>query len=226
VDEGSCVLWTGEELSRTCGLPDWAEYLKSLIHSLRTSRMITREQSDHFRQLWQSARFEQLATLIRTTVHRGDRHAAAYAREVYSRTVPESRILELLGAIPFCAAVTPNLDELLERGRGGRSGFTIWPDEAAATLRKSCAEAMRDLHSSRTMLAFGISPAEMQRWLEAAGVSRADTPHYLITMSCDPELERKAEILYRRFHVEVLATPDLESDEVLTFLQQLLPYPI
>jgi hypothetical protein len=170
---------------------------------------------------------------------------------LYSREAQVSVVHSILAKVPFCAAVTPNLDPLLElamrwdrlgpgdlletldhiaqclpfvlklRGSPGDKSLAVWPDEAMADLRKSSAEPVRELFYSRTMLALGVSPGDLYKWLNAAGVSRSESTHFLITADTDPEHKLKAEALCRKFHVRSLLTGGLDGPDVLSFLRRL-----
>lgn len=250
VKEKSCFLFAGDQLSRSSGLPDWTEFLFDLVGHLLQVHAITVEEAKSFRDCWEDGSYDRLAKMIRETAVRGDREAVDYARQVYRRAVSPSKVHAALARIPFCAALTPNLDKLLEgvlawetlgpadgltvqdrlaeslpfvlklRACAGGSSSSFWPDESSGRLRKSCVEALQDLFDSRTMLAVGISPAELTRWLEAAGVS-SSRPHYLVTTTSDEDVRNQAVALYRDFNVSVMLTTEIDSYETLSFLNRL-----
>ena len=251
VDNQLVFLFTGEELGCSSGLPSWPQYLAGLIRRLHYNRLITRDEADQLQEAVTNCRYDRVAQAIRIAVEQGEGHAITYAAEVYSSKALPSRIHEALARIRFCGAVSSALDAVLEQTAGWEKlgpddGLTaqdriveclpfllklrgsahdecvrLWPDSAIADIPEHCAEALRELMRTRTMLALGISPAELGRWLDTAGVSRAGHTHYLICRSSAKEVRRKAERLYGKFNIQVLVAPELDGPELLSFLRRL-----
>lgn len=250
VDEGECFLFAGENLSSSSGMAGWSQFLGGLIDYLVNRRILGREEANSLRDTWINGRYDRVADSIRKTVETSNDCAVRYATRLYSHVKRVSPTVEALAKVPFCGVVTPNLDGVLERvlhceafgpghalnvedrlaecvpfilklrGLFGEPSLQVWQDLAIDNMRPDCAEALRELFRTRTMLAIGVTADDLQRWMDAAGIPHSDQAHYLIASSSDRELKRKAEILYRKFHVRVLAS-DEEDDEVLPFLHKL-----
>jgi hypothetical protein len=249
VDSGECFLFGGEELTRNSGMPVWSRFLVGLIDYLADHRAVTREDAEKLHETWKSGRYDRVARCIREGVEGSEALAIRYASALYSKPAPLTNTLEGLAKVPFCAAVTPNLDGLVERimdceafapsqgltvedriteslpfvlklrGIANHGSMQIWRDTAIEDMDPNCREALRELFRTRTMLAVGASPDDLHRWLDAAGITRADHKHFAIAPAGDRELKRKAETLYRKFHIRTLVAG--EDEDLLPFLQKL-----
>jgi hypothetical protein len=246
---GECFLFVGEGASGL-GRGTWPEYMKALIQRLADESALSPEDAARLRDMCADHKCHRAAQRIRSRVSRADRYAVEVAEAMYAGPAVPNPALAALAGLPLRAAVTPNVDANVEealgfdaidpgealaaedrlaegipfvlklRGTAGHRSLQPWQDVAMEAMNPYCAETIRELFATGTMLAAGVAANDLHGWLRAAGVSRGERPHYLVVETTHPELKRNADRLHRMFGVQVLA---LAAGEIIPFLRRLAP---
>ena len=102
VSRRECVVVAGEQLSKLCGVPVWDAFLADAAESLRLERGLD------------AAELPALKAAIETGVEAGE-PLLKLARQAYEKAAPISNVHRALGKVPLAAAISFNLDTVLER---------------------------------------------------------------------------------------------------------------
>lgn len=259
VQQGNCVLFGGENLSQTCGMPVWKAFLLGLCDHLGDTRRITREEADKLRAMHREGQYDRMERIMRVVTEEEPDTAPAFAARLYTRRTALSLNHEAIRAVPFCGALTPNLDALLEsvmqppaesvltpggaaageaalesgqkfilklRGDATRAdSVRLWPADARDAAREHCGALLREVLEKRTVLAAGVSLAELAFWLEATGSCSAARRHYAIVSTAAPGDTERAKKLWSRFNFEVFRNDTGGAVALSKFLLALRPVP-
>lgn len=110
-----CVLFAGEELSRACAMPVWPLFLVGFADWLISARRIEPELADQLREWHRAGQHSSLLAALKSRTAGQPDLVLQYARELYLKPAALSRTHEALASVPFRAAITANLDTLIER---------------------------------------------------------------------------------------------------------------
>ncbi|MDZ4798663.1 MAG: hypothetical protein SGI92_10910 [Bryobacteraceae bacterium] len=173
--DGTCMLFTGEEFSRQCGMPVWHYLMLGLGDYLADTRRIGREDGDRLRQIHRDKKYGHVERIVRALLQEHPEAIPEYLAKMNSRPLMMPPAQELLKKLPFAVVVSPMPDGVA--AKMGREtvrlrGDLFWPDEAEGPARALCAEVVR----GRTVLFVGTSAAEIERWYGVAGAG----PHFAL----------------------------------------------
>jgi hypothetical protein len=167
----TCVLVTGEDLSKPVGMPVWQMFLIGLVDCLCDERIMPASRGDKLRAALRSGEVCAAEAALRHTLRASDLPALQYAHRLYTKPAPFTQTYESLLYLPFCAALTPNLDRLTERVIQAEPVDVFVPEEALQVAAK--------LHArERFVLKLRGSfdrPDTVTVWPEAAADNARDT---------------------------------------------------
>jgi hypothetical protein len=111
--DGECVLYAGAGLSAQAGYPTWQPFVAGLLEWSRDTKRIDAEFAASLQTALAAGRVDSVADSLLSIV--GRQEILARAQETFGRELRVPQTYRLLKQIPFTAALTANLDTLLER---------------------------------------------------------------------------------------------------------------
>jgi hypothetical protein len=104
-----CIPWCGAGISKTAGLPTWAELVSEMIKA--TEGGITEQQRNELQDLFKRSEYENIVDFCRDSLGEGE------YRDVLNRALDKGkpgRLHEFIVQLPVPAILTSNYDRLLE----------------------------------------------------------------------------------------------------------------
>lgn len=245
-----CILAAGEELSASCGYPEWCAFLVTLVDWLADLQSITVRQQNALRV---SGDKGESAVIFAAMKDRPDL-LNDYARTIYTRPAALSTVHENLATVPFAGFITANLDSLIERTFAHlrppvfapteiglmRAEFDrnqvfllkqrgLW--ERPGTIRLAApgkhagdedpvTEFMATALTTRTLVFVGANLDELDNWTEGLR-PQAVRRHYVLLGINEKTSKRVADSLASRFQMQVLTYPAGDTKQVVAFLEKL-----
>lgn len=111
-----CVLYSGAGLSANMGLPTWSLFISGLLRWATDSGYINTVLADALKEAIEHGEIDVVADSLINSIGSNLDAVNNYLREVFLAPAPNlSHQYVLLRKIPFCAALSANFDNLLER---------------------------------------------------------------------------------------------------------------
>ncbi len=253
LNQRRCVVFLGSRLSEQGGyltkqelarrLLQWGilnNGLKDQIYINEIQRMITRGDAN--------LAIDGLVARLKENL--GSQALWKFFIETYQRSEkPLPKVLTLLKELPLSAAITPNLDSMVERIYGTTPAYT--PQEAESLLEvlfkqvffilklcgtiempdtlvassadfKALAQGnqifggfMQSLLQSRTLLFLGTPIDELTSYLDILPTFTPTQPHYALVPVTEAGWQTKAEMINKRYAIQVLSYREVSGEDPL-----------
>lgn len=159
-----CVLFAGEDLSKSCAMPTWKHFVLGFIDVVDDKMLLPPEQAQIARNAFHRGEFTRVVDGLEPIALANPDLLNDFAKRLYLKAAPLSPIHEAVGRIGICSAVTPALDLLVEKAFKEKSPVSFAPCDAA--------EALSGLAAGRfiAMKLRGVfsRPETLSVWLPAA----------------------------------------------------------
>lgn len=135
--DGQCVIYVGAGLSAPAGLPKWSELVQRLLEWAVENQIVRGDMADSLREALGNGDVSQVADMIVSEVNQ-EKTAKAFNKHL-SRLLNYNRpalppTYSIVKDIPFAAALTTNLDDLLEKTYENRNIPKFTPTDADQLL--------------------------------------------------------------------------------------------
>ena len=129
-----CIIFAGEGLSRTCGMPLWKSFVQGFIDRLYDSLILDPADAETARAAYHRGEFDRIVRALAPVAAKHEGILNEYAKVMYVKAAALSRTHDALGNVGACGVVTPNLDSLLSRCFKVQERETLTPSEADQAL--------------------------------------------------------------------------------------------
>ena len=133
---GNCALYAGAGLSAQAGLPTWQALVRGLLDWATREQLVDAKLAESLRGALSARLWDLVADGIVSALRGREELLHGYLRQAFLAPSPRPpQAHRLLSQIPFCAALTTNFDDLLERTFADRRAPTYTQRDADALLQ-------------------------------------------------------------------------------------------